>query len=60
MNVQHPGQNAFNSQDNYFIRAGKTVILQYDFLGEPSHAMRSDEDSLRRLVSVSDNDGVDD
>ena len=58
MNVQHPGQNVFNSRDNYSIRAGKAVILQHDFLGEPSHAMRSDEDSLRRLVS--DNGNVND
>ena len=58
LEVQDPGQAAFNSRDNYSIRAGKTVILQHDFLGDPSHAMRSDEDSLRRLVSDSDNDSV--
>ena len=47
-------------QDNYSIRAGKTVILQHDFLGDPSHAMRSDEDSLRRLVSDNGNGNVND
>ena len=41
----------FKIRDNCSIRAGKAVLLPRDFDGDSSaHTMRSDEDSLRRLV----------
>ena len=47
LEVQDPGQAAFNSRDNYSIRAGKAVPLQCD--SRVSHA----HDSVRTQRRVS-------